>query len=341
MKNLKRIDKLIYLLNSVFAVVLLFSYILPFVAPKVFSVLSVLSLSVPVLLIVNVLFFFYWLLKAKKQLLLSLLVLGIGYKNVSTLYRFSSDEAPKYKTNSISVMSYNVRLFNLHNWIKTTDVPVEISRFIKKENPDVLAFQEFHPHKKINFAQYKYKYQSLSIHKTKYGQAIYSKYKIVSKGDIVFKKSYNKAIFVDILKGKDTLRIYNVHFESLHINPDVKELKKANKEQLVKKIGSRFVLQQQQVEQVLAHQQKSNYKKIILGDFNNTAYSYIYKQFKNKKFKDAFEISGNGFGKTYNFKLFPLRIDFILIDETLHATKFKNYSQKLSDHYPIKTSVFW
>jgi len=341
MKKLNYIDKLIYLLNSVFAAVLLLSYVLPFVAPKVFSALSVLSLSVPVLLVVNFIFLLYWVLKVKKQLVLSLLVLAIGYNNISTLYKFSASEFIKTKDNQLSVMSYNVRLFNLYNWIDAPNVEEEISKFIKKENPDVVAFQEYSSNKKVNLKQYPHQYKSLSKGKVKYGQAIYSKYKIINSGDILFKNSHNKAIFVDVVKNKDTLRIYNVHFESLHINPDVNKLKDADKELLVKRIGSRFVLQQNQAQQVLAHQEKCNYKKIILGDFNNTAYSYIYQQFKKANYQDAFELAGHGFGKTFNFKFFPLRIDFVLVNDKLSARKFRNYNHKFSDHYPIKVDVVW
>jgi len=341
MKKLNYIDKLIYLINSLFAAVLLLAYVLPYVAPKNFATLSVLSLSVPVLLVVNAVFALYWLLKVKKQLLLSLVVLLIGFKNVSTLYKFSSNVELTNTTQSLSVMSYNVRLFNLYKWINEPNLPVKMVQLIHKENPDVMAFQEYHPHKKVILKQYPYQYKSLSKGKVKYGQAIYSKYKIINTGDIIFKKSHNKAIYVDIVKNKDTLRIYNVHFESLHINPNVEKLTEADKELLVKRIGNRFVLQQNQAQQILAHQQKCTYKKIILGDFNNTAYSYIYKQFKKANYQDAFELAGNGFGKTFNFKFFPLRIDFILIDQSLSVQKFKNFSKKYSDHYPIKAQIVW
>ena len=67
MKNLKLIDKIIYLVNGLSAFVLLLSYILPLAPPKTFALLSVLSLGVPFLIVVNVLFLMYWLIKLKKQ----------------------------------------------------------------------------------------------------------------------------------------------------------------------------------------------------------------------------------------------------------------------------------
>ena len=339
MKKLNFIDKLIYLLNSIVAVVLLLAYVLPFVPPKTVSVLSVLSLSVPVLLVLNVVFCLYWLLKVKKQLLLSLVVLLFGYESISTLYKFSSVE--KNTNTSLSVMSYNVRLFNIYNWIYSQVIEKNIEEFVLNESADVVAFQEFHPHNNINLSRYPYKYESLSGEKTKYGQAVFSKYPIVGKGEVTFSETANKAIYVDVVKENDTIRIYNVHFESLHINPNMKHLSEQDTERLVKRIGKRFEMQQEQAELVLVHQEQCSYKKIVLGDFNNTAYSYIYKQFKNKGYKDAFELAGNGFGKTFDFKFFPLRIDFILVDENLGVAQFSNFNNKYSDHYPIKATISW
>ncbi|MDX1277950.1 MAG: endonuclease, partial [Oceanihabitans sediminis] len=71
MKKLNFINKIIFFFNSVAATLLLLSYVLPFIPPKTFSVLSVLSLAVPFLILVNALFFLYWLLKVQKQFFLS------------------------------------------------------------------------------------------------------------------------------------------------------------------------------------------------------------------------------------------------------------------------------
>ena len=69
MKKLSFIEKIVFSINSLAAVMLLLSYILPHVQPKSFALLSVLSLAVPFLIILNILFVVYWLLKVKKQLI--------------------------------------------------------------------------------------------------------------------------------------------------------------------------------------------------------------------------------------------------------------------------------
>ena len=112
MKKLKFFNKIIFVVNSLAAFLLLISYLLPHVPPKSFAALSVLSLGVPLLIILNILFFVYWLLQVKKQMILSLVVLVLGWSYMSSMYKFSSSKQVE-NANNISVMSYNVRLFNI------------------------------------------------------------------------------------------------------------------------------------------------------------------------------------------------------------------------------------
>ena len=114
MRKLRGFEKLMYIVNSLMAFALLLSYLLPYLEPKKFAFLSVLSLAVPFLILVNILFVLYWLLKAKKQLVLSLAILVLGYSHVFSLYKFSSSKRIDDHQN-LSVMNYNVRLFNAFN----------------------------------------------------------------------------------------------------------------------------------------------------------------------------------------------------------------------------------
>ncbi|RSK39239.1 endonuclease/exonuclease/phosphatase family protein [Mangrovimonas spongiae] len=339
MKKLKLLDKLIYLINALVATLLLLSYLLPFVPPKNFALLSVLSLSVPFLTLVNVLFFIYWLVKVKKQMLLSLFVLIIGYVSFGSVYKFSSSSGKtQFPETTLSVMNYNVRLFNLYEWIKEKHIEDSITSFIKRKSPDVLCVQEYHPHKSVNLSFFKYKYEKLSGKKTKYGQAIFSKYPIINSGSVAFPNTSNNAIFADIVKEKDTIRVYNTHLQSLRIDTNVDKLKQENSERLFKRVGETFKMQQLQTELFLKHKEQCNYKMIISGDFNNTAFSYVYKKIKGD-LTDSFEEAGNGFGRTYDFKFFPVRIDFILADPTFKVERFKTFDEKFSDHYPIMTHL--
>ena len=336
MKNLKGFGKLIFVVNSLMAFALLLSYVLPYMAPKQFAFLSVLSLAVPALIIINILFAVYWLLNVKRQLILSLLVLAIGYNHVFSLYKFSSSKNVDDSQN-ISIMNYNVRLFNVFDWIKDPNVKQGISNFITEKQPDILCIQEYRPDAKVKLEGY-YKYEELSGNKVKNGQAIFTKFPIIKSGSIEFPETSNNAIFADVVRGIDTIRVYNVHLQSLGIDPTVEKLKKEDSENLLKRVSSTFEMQQLQTELFLKHKKQCPYKMIICGDFNNTAYSYVYKEIKGN-LKDAFKQAGNGFGRTFDFKFFPVRIDFVLVDERFEVNSFKTYDVKLSDHYPVMAKV--
>lgn len=310
---------------------------LPLLPPQTFSILSVLNLGVPFLILSNLLFFIYWLLRFKKQWLLSFLILLIGYFIYGSIYKFSSPKNIE-NPNNIKVMNYNVRLFNLYEWIPGKDLEKKIQNLIKAEDPDLLCIQEYHPHKNIDFSFYQYKYERLSGNKVQYGQAIFSKFPIVNKGSVEFPNTSNNAIYADVIDGKDTIRIYNIHLESMHIDTNTESLKKENSERLFKRISNTFKRQQYQAELIEKHRNQCSYKTIICGDFNNTAYSYVYRKIKGN-LKDAYKEAGNGFGRTFNLKFLPARIDFIFAEDHFSINGFKSYDDYYSDHYPIMATL--
>ncbi|TBN04709.1 endonuclease [Hyunsoonleella flava] len=337
MKKASFIDKVLWFINRILAIVLLLSYVLPFLPPKTFSILSVLSLGVAFLILINVLFFLYWLVKLKKKFMLSLVVLAIGYFSFGSLYKFSSSKQVDTEGN-FKVMNFNVRLFNLYKWIPKDSIETKIVDLIKTEAPDILSLQEYHPHKNVDLSFYKYKYEKLSGKKTKYGQAIFSNFPIVNSGSVEFPETSNNAIYADVQIQSDTVRVYNVHLESMRIDTKAESLKKENSERLFKRVGNTFKMQQFQTELFLLHKEQCPYRMIICGDFNNTAFSYVYRNIKGD-LNDTFKEAGNGFGRTYDFKFFPIRIDFILADEDFDVNGFKAYNAHYSDHYPIMTTL--
>ncbi|MFH4967138.1 endonuclease/exonuclease/phosphatase family protein [Gaetbulibacter sp. M240] len=336
------INKFIYYVNVFFALLLLLSFILPYLPPKTFSILSVLNLGVSILITINALFFLFWLVKLKRTFFLSFSVLVLGYLLFGTLYKFSSEKAIEDPGN-FKVMNYNVRLFNLYKWIPEDHIETNIADFVETEAPDILSVQEYHPGNGVNLSFFKYKFEKTAGKRTKYGQAIFSKFPIINKGSVEFPNTGNNAIFIDVVKGPDTIRVYNVHLQSLRINTDVDSLKKEDSERLIKRIGNTFKMQQDQTELFLKHKAQCHYKMIICGDFNNTAFSYVYRKIKGD-LNDTFKEAGSGFGKSYyiNYfplKYFPLRIDFILADKAFAVNGYKNYTQKFSDHFPISATL--
>ncbi|WP_338409921.1 endonuclease/exonuclease/phosphatase family protein [uncultured Flavobacterium sp.] len=339
MKSESWFNRLMGFLNVILFVLTISVYVLPFLAPKLFPFLSVFSLILPFLLILNFLFFVYWLVLLNKKTLISGIVLMLGITFINKLYNFTDTNLPK-SPSDFTVMSYNVRLFNLYEWLPEKNVPQQISKFVFDEDPDVLCLQEFSPLASANFSQYKYKYIDVKGNKNKYGQAIYSKYRIINKGEILFPNTSNKVIFVDVKKQKDTIRIYSMHLQSIKISTDINDdIDEAKSIFIFNRLSTTFKVQQQQAESIKKHMDGCKLPKIICGDMNNSAFSYVYRLIK-ADLKDSFEEAGLGFGKSYHFKYYPARIDFILVEDAFEVKAYNSYDAFLhSDHYPLSTRL--
>jgi endonuclease/exonuclease/phosphatase family metal-dependent hydrolase len=281
------------------------------------------------------------MLQMKRQMVLSGIVLVLGITFVNKFYKFSSHDISKEESD-ILVMSYNVRLFNLFQWIERESVKEDIRTFINDQNPDVLCIQEYSQTANVDLRIYKHKFIFMQGNKIKTGQAIFSKFPIVDKGNIEFPESDNLIVYADVRKGNDTIRVYNMHLQSIKISPDVTELEsnvetinQRKSEVVFKRIGEAFTKQQVQAEILMKHKKECHYPMIICGDMNNSAFSYVYRSIKGD-LNDCFEEAGKGFGETYNFKYYPARIDYIFADKSMKVKSFQNYPQfKNSDHYPI------
>ena len=101
-----------------------------------------------------------------------------------------------------------------------------------------------------------------------------------------------------------------------------------------------FKKQLSQIEQFDAVESISDLPSILCTDLNNTQFSKTYKALSKGR-KDAFALSGKGLGETFYFSSFPLRIDFIFVDEDFKVNSFEVIQKSFSDHYPIITALGW
>lgn len=340
MKKLSFIDKILFFINSLLAFALLLSYLLPHIPPKSFPLISVLSLGVPLLLLGNIVFFIFWAVRLKRQFLLSFIILVAGYNYLAAwIQLFEKDIEVE---NSLSIMSYNVRMFNAYKWVDDDQIPQKINSFVKEKDPDILVTQEHYVGVAGFVKDFPHSYVYLKDKNSEFGMAIFSKYPIVKRQTLEFsERGNNNAIFVDIVKNEDTLRIFNVHLQSLNIKPGLQDIRDADSKQLAGRIGFGFGLQQNQAELIVEAVNQSPYKTLVLGDFNNTAFSYVYRKIKGDRFNDAFMEAGAGFGQTFNISYFPLRIDFLLIDKEIPIHSFEVFPVDLSDHFPLMSRIGW
>ena len=334
MKKLSFIDKIIFFFNSLAALGLVIEYALRYISPINYPITAVFTLGTPVVIIINIVFVIYWVIKLKKQFLLSTIVLLAGFSILHSFVKFSKKSIAL--NNDVKIMSYNVRLFNAYGWSKKDSLNFKIYQLIKDKDPDILAIQEFYPEKKLDI-KYPYSVVIKNSKNSAASQAFYSKYKIIKKGSLNFVESGNNGIFADIVIQKDTIRFYNIHLQSFSIDTRKENFGEKDSESLLNRFKYKFKQQADQTELILEHQEKSPYRTIIIGDFNNNAFSWVYRKLKDGK-KDAFLEAGSGLGKSFNY-FFPLRIDFILTEPEMKVNSYKTYHLKYSDHFPIMARI--
>ncbi|MFS4492316.1 endonuclease/exonuclease/phosphatase family protein [Maribacter sp. 2308TA10-17] len=338
MKPLSLINKILFACNLIAALLLLLACAVPHVSDGRFSFLSFLSLTVPLLVGFNFFFFLYWLLKRRKQVCVSVFVLVFGYFSLGTFIKFKLTEE-EILEDDLSIMSYNVRSFNRYDNLDVPNVFEKVKAFVDQEQPDIICFQEPGYLRKNEYLDdYPYHYLDYIYMKGKVLLGFYSKYPIVKFDMVCFPDSANNAAFIDVLYKKDTIRIYNVHLQSLGITPGKGIIKNKPKDKLFKMLNKRFKIQQQQAKMLEESMKANNYKQIVCGDFNNTQFSNAYKVIKGEK-QDTFIEQGTGYDRTLLFHGLPVRIDFILADPEFKVKSHKNYDVKYSDHYPTMASL--
>ncbi|MCR9173876.1 MAG: endonuclease/exonuclease/phosphatase family protein [bacterium] len=353
---------LLDILSVIAALSLLLSYFSPYTHPDTFSIIPVFGLAYPVIVIVFILvmivqvFFKRWFALGMFVLFLS----GLGL-HLRTFTFGSGDEPPK-NSKSLKIMSYNVRLFDFYN-----DDPkqAQLSRhkileFLKDESPDIVCFQEFYQQDKptnfitkdtiiplLGIKDYQERYTHVERGRRNYGIALFSKYPIIEKGEVRFDSdlnSFNYSIYSDIVFHKDTIRVYNIHLQSISLDSEeraalINEKSKTGFFSAMGKVIEAFPERAKQAERIMNHIRNSPYPVVVCGDFNDTPLSYTYQRFHNH-LTDAYRNCRTGIGKTYAGEIPAGRIDYIFHSEALGSHQFKIQENALSDHYAISCKVF-
>lgn len=353
---------LIYI-NSFFAFLLVLSGYSVYFSPASIWFPAFYGLAYPFLLIINIIFILLWFLwfSKKRFTLVSIAAIILTWSSFSGLFNFS---APRRSTSDISVMTWNVKNFDLYNWSQNKETHELMMQLLEEEKPDILCLQEFYTETKGDFKNiaelkkrlgFKYYYfgETFSVRNgtKKWGLATFSKFPIKEHGTIRFDDDsrLNACVFTDIAYTKDSvLRIYNVHLQSLHFaDEDYKyfsELKADQKadvegsKKILKKIRNGFIKRANQAEMLRAKLDAFEGKKLICGDFNDTPTSYAYHTL-SKGMKDSFKEKGIGFGNTWVNPSPFFRIDFMLVDQSITVNRYETFKKEYSDHYPVKVHM--
>ncbi len=347
--------------NIIAVLALLISYFAAWVNPEVNWQIAFFGLAYPFFVIINFLFAIYWIIRKRWFAIIPIIAIAIGWNTLADYIQFNSAEKTT-TDNKIKILSYNAHLFKP---IKTNKYDKqskhEMMEMILNEEADVMCIQEFYYRKKgiydikdslIEKGSYKYFEQEVfEKNETEtMSMAVLSKYKILNTELVSFydHPHANMCMIVDILKNGDTIRLFNVHLQSISFQPeDYQYLDKVKSEvdaDLVssKRIGFRlknaFIRRAKQAERIKELIDESPYPVIVAGDFNDTPASYAYHVISNN-LKNTFREKGFGVGMTYNGAFPNFQIDYILCSEKLQVLNFKIIKKKYSDHYPIVSEI--
>lgn len=355
-------NKIAMLFTHIAAIALLVSYLSPRVSPENFWMISFFGLAYPFLLLINVIFFIYWLIQLKKRSIYPLLIILAGWGQLKSTIQFNFSTPEFDAEKSIKVFSYNVKVFDLYNWTNNVETRDDIFDMIKSENADVMCFQEFFSRDttvlnnmdsllKLENAHYAHaEYTVNDKHGQHFGIATFSKYPIVNKGKIKFSsKNNNLCIYTDLKIGDDTVRVYNMHLQSiaftkgdykyaedLQKNVEAEDIE--NSKNILRRLKRAFVKRADQADLIHLNIEACPYPVIVCGDFNDTPSSYTYNTI-GKDLKDAFVESGSGTGRSYVGAFPSFRIDYILHSPTFDSYNYQTIQKELSDHFPITTHL--
>lgn len=334
--------------------------------PVTFWILNLIALALPYLLLILVLFLVFWLITRPVWSLLSLACIIIGFQAVRQIIppRLYASFHVNQNPGTIRVMSWNVEQFNIQNYKKHPERKKQMLDLINHYDPDIACLQEVvagdEPSAinylpdilgKLHFKDYFYSYKLSNDFDRDhhFGIAILSKYPIIKKQAMINNPNdYNSTFqFIDVLVGTDTVRVFNVHLQSLKFTRANLEYIDEGKvvtnvptesKSIITKLKKGSLKRAVQARFIKDEMNHTHYPTILCGDFNDVPLSFAYETI-GKNMKNAFVEKGAGISGTFSGISSTLRIDNIFTDTTFSILQYKRVKKLLSDHFPIVADI--
>ena len=290
-------------------------------------------------------------------------------QDVRTVQRANLAFLANEEPGNVSLLSANVRIFNVYSQLRDPDdaSSKNFIRWLATSPADVLCLQEyynepggspdgskvFRSEAALGRGSGRHSFVSTSLTNrigAEFGLAIFSRFPIVRRGIIPFGKlTQNHAMWADLARPatpghrRDTIRVFNVHFQSMSMaESDIVTAteSRAGLRQKAPNLLRRFrngaVARGNQVDTVLAQVLRSPYPVLLAGDFNDLPYSYTYDQLADH-LQNAWATAGLGIGATYHGQLPFLRIDQQFASPQWQVLGCRVHQEiKWSDHYPVE-----
>jgi endonuclease/exonuclease/phosphatase family metal-dependent hydrolase len=358
-------------LNGLLLLFCLMACLTPFLHPGNYAFVALLGMGFPLLFAGVFIIALYLIYKKSKWVWLHILVLALGFYQLTSCFGFHAFTSFKTekKEASLRVLSWNLSSWGVTKRGNTnkTSYRKEMTNLLANSNADVICLQEYHflrektirdsliPELKEKGYNYFFFARSLytihlfkSAHVT--GVAIASKFPFADTTHINYSTNdyAEPLIYADVFFNSQRIRIFTTHLQSVRLeNYDYEALHNLKEPVNASVIQTRAVawkLKQAYIKRAdqaqILHKKitESPYPVIVCGDFNDVPGSYVYHTIKDN-LQDAFLEKGFGFGRTYRFLSPTLRIDYILADKKFTVQQYKKTEANYSDHYPVMADI--
>ncbi len=322
------------------------------VSPAVLPILGVLGLGFPFFL-AAVLFMLLVCLVLHRRMALVLLLVLICCGG--TIYSYCPINIPSPEpAGCLKVMTWNTQGFCYTK--QEDDGTFSAVEYMRKSDADIIAFQEAWTSvaffkRVVKRLERRFPYRdTLRINNNTFG--VFSRYPVVGKRCLARGTGNGGGVFLIKLAGGDTLRLVNLHLESMGLavqdrtawsdmvhKSDTATLDEAEQRRLLGKIMSSTARRAEQVDKVSDYIFHHRHQPLILcGDFNDTPVSYAHHRM-NKWLTDAYAATATGVGRTFNKDAMYVRIDHMFCSEHWRPFSCRIQNEnKLSDHYPMTCS---
>ena len=341
---------IIHLLAIILAFVLLLSAYGGRVDPVVWTLPSMLTLALPVvLLFVIVAMVLLAIFKQWRAVVVLLGALLLSWPTIRLIspFNISHPKADTEKT-QLKVLTMNVTEFN---WQKGNE-PSENMRYILDQDADIVVIQEglvyfsfenlstVKPMLKELYKKYPYRKKEF------YDVGIISKYPFTEvKSEVLSQDTLNYFIKAwDVEAPGGELRVVNMHLSSLRFTANDSQViesmnvpsdRKRRIKSVAQKLGNGFISHSRQAKAVRQLLDETSGDVLVMGDMNDTPGSFTYRTVCGEDLRDAW--ADTGFGPIYTFHAHHLyvKIDHIFYRGDMKVLSCRRDKEGESDHYPL------
>ena len=320
--------------------------------PADHPLLSTLGMTLPVFLLINLVFLFFWLVFKWRMVWISVLGLVLAYVPISIYMPLnSSQDIPE---GALKIISYNVCAYGGN--FKYDDGFEKVRDYLVEEKPDIVCIQEdIDTWRRYVFLRYEktFAYNDTMVianNPQSYNAlGIHSKYPIIHRERIAYPSKANGSVAWWLKVGDDTLIVVNNHFESCHLNKDdraqylqmikgkmPRDSVREESKLLLVKLAEANAKRSGQIRTVRQYAlDHGQYPVIVCGDFNDSPISYS-RHAMAEVLTDCYATTGKGIGLSYNQKAFSFRIDHFFCNDKLQPYRCEiDGKMDASDHNPL------